>query len=89
MVVKSIERQTIRLLKLGIFDSRCTKPQEEIGVIILWRDVDKTAYSLLRVHDDAGRFWSGLELGFLSPNSPRNLSQPVDNANPYALANGM
>lgn len=59
-------------------------PQEEIGVIILRRDVDKTAYSLLRVHDVPGASeWARTWL--LSPNSPRNLSQPGDNANPYAL----
>ena len=59
-------------------------PQEVIGVIILRRDVDKTAYSLLRVHDVPGASeWARTWL--LSPNSPRNLSQPGDNANPYAL----
>jgi len=59
-------------------------PQEEIGIIILRRDVDKTAYSLLRVHDVPGASeWTRTWL--LSPNSPRNLSQPGENANPYAL----
>lgn len=59
-------------------------PQEEIGVIILRRDLYKTAYSLLRIHNVPGasewnRTW------YLTPNAPRNLSRPLDDAGPYDL----
>ncbi len=59
-------------------------PQEEIGVIILRRDVDKTAYSLLRVHEPPGiSEWS--RTWYLVPNAQRNLSKPAENANFYEL----
>ena len=59
-------------------------PQEEIGVIILRRDIDKTAYSMLRIHDvpassERTRTW------LLTPNTERNLSNPPNNASPYDL----
>lgn len=59
-------------------------PQEEIGVIILKRDIEKTAYSFIRVREVPGicewtRTW------VLSPNSVRNLSQPDKNASPWEL----
>lgn len=50
-------------------------PQEEIGVIMLHRDVEKTAQSLLRVHDVPGASeWS--RTWYLTPSARRNLSQP-------------
>ncbi|MEM9926594.1 MAG: hypothetical protein AAF915_23050 [Cyanobacteria bacterium P01_D01_bin.50] len=59
-------------------------PQEEIGIIILKRDVDKTAYSLLRVRDVPGSSkWTRTWL--LTPNVERNISEPAVNANPYEL----
>ena len=59
-------------------------PQEEIGVIILKRDIDKTAYSLIRVRDVPGiSEWTRTWL--LSPNFQRNLSQPKQNASPWDL----
>lgn len=59
-------------------------PQEEIGIIILRRDVEKTAYSLLRVRDVPGiSEWTRTWL--LTPNVERNISKPADNANPYEL----
>jgi hypothetical protein len=59
-------------------------PQEEIGVIILRRDIDKTAYSLLRVHEVPGvSEWS--RTWYLTPNIQRNLSKPAKNANLYEL----
>lgn len=59
-------------------------PQEQIGVIILRRDIDKTAFSLLRSHEPPGisewvRTW------YLVPNAQRNLSKPAENANFYEL----
>jgi hypothetical protein len=59
-------------------------PQEEIGVIILQRNIDRTAYSLLRIHDvpcasEFSRTW------YLMPGGCRNLSAPSENANPYEL----
>ncbi|MGB3640919.1 MAG: hypothetical protein WBA39_25585 [Rivularia sp. (in: cyanobacteria)] len=59
-------------------------PQEEIGIIILRRDVDKTAYSLLRLREVPGtsewnRTW------YLTPNAQRNISKPGENANPYEV----
>ena len=59
-------------------------PQEEIGVIILRRDIDKTAYSLIRVRDVPGiSEWTRTWL--LTPNVERNLSKPPDNGSPYDL----
>ncbi|MEM7762283.1 MAG: hypothetical protein AAF298_29825 [Cyanobacteria bacterium P01_A01_bin.40] len=58
--------------------------QSEIGVIILKRDIDKTAYSLIRVRDVPGiSEWTRTWL--LSPNSQRNLSQPDHDASPWDL----
>ncbi|MEM8675922.1 MAG: hypothetical protein AAGF83_18925 [Cyanobacteria bacterium P01_G01_bin.67] len=58
--------------------------QSEIGVIILKRDIDKTAYSLIRVRDVPGiSEWTRTWL--LSPNSRRNLSQPDHDASPWDL----
>ena len=59
-------------------------PQEEIGVIILDRDIDKIAYSLLRLHDvpDASE-WT--RTWYLSAHGQRNLSRPAAAANPYEL----
>jgi hypothetical protein len=58
--------------------------QEEIGVIILRRDVDKTAYSLLRIHDVPGSSeWTRTWL--LTPNADRNLSKPPNHASTYDL----
>ena len=59
-------------------------PQEEIGVIILRRDIDKTAYSLIRVRNvpdisEWTRTW------LLNTNFQRNLSKPADNANIWDL----
>lgn len=59
-------------------------PQEEIAVIILRRNIDDSAYSLLRVHDIPGytefsRTW------YLPPNATFNLSRPPANANAYEL----
>jgi hypothetical protein len=59
-------------------------PQEEIAVIILRRNIDDCAYSLLRVHDVPGytefsRTW------YLSPKATFNLSHPSANANAYEL----
>jgi hypothetical protein len=59
-------------------------PQEEIAVIILRRNIDDSAYSLLRVHDIPGytqfsRTW------YLLPNATFNLSYPPLNANAYEL----
>ncbi len=59
-------------------------PQEEIGVIILRRDIDKTAFSLLRVREVPGTTeWN--QVWYLTPNLQRNLSKPPDNASPYDL----
>ena len=59
-------------------------PQEEIGVIILKRDIAKTAYSLIRVRDVPGiSEWTRTWL--LSPYSQRNLSQPAADPNPWEL----
>ena len=59
-------------------------PQSEIGIIILRRDIDKTAYSLLRVRDVPGASeWTRTWL--LTPNVERNISKPAENANPYEL----
>lgn len=58
--------------------------QEEIGVIILRRNVDRTAYSLLRIRDVPGNSeWTRTWL--LAPNAKRNLSQPPHHATPYDL----
>ena len=59
-------------------------PQEEIGVIILRRNINDSAYSLLRVHDIPGytefsRTW------YLPPKATFNLSHPPANANAYEL----
>lgn len=54
-------------------------PQEEIGVIILRRDIEKTAQSLLRVHDVPGvSEWS--RTWYLTPHARRNLSRPPRHA---------
>jgi hypothetical protein len=59
-------------------------PQDEIGVVILQRDVEKTAYSILRIHEVPGTSeWS--RAWWLTPGARRNLSQPPKNANPYDL----
>ena len=59
-------------------------PQSEIGIIILQRDIDKTAYSLLRIRDVPGASeWARTWL--LTPNVERNISKPAENANPYEL----
>jgi hypothetical protein len=59
-------------------------PQEQIGVIILHRDVEKTAYSLLRIHEVPGASeWS--RLWWLTPGAQRNVSQPDLAADPYDL----
>lgn len=58
--------------------------QEEIGVIILRRDVDRTAYSLLRVRDVPGNSeWTKTWL--LTPHAERNLSKPFENSSFYDL----
>jgi hypothetical protein len=59
-------------------------PQEDIGVIVLRRDLDQVAYSLLRLHNvpgasEWGRTW------FLAPNAARNLTRPAAHAGPYDL----
>jgi hypothetical protein len=59
-------------------------PQKEIGVIILRRNIDDSAYSLLRVHDipsytEFSRTW------YLSPEATFNLSHPPADANAYEL----
>jgi hypothetical protein len=59
-------------------------PQEEIAVILLRRNIDDSAYSLLRVHDIPGytefsRTW------YLSPDATFNLSHPPAKANVYEL----
>ncbi|MEB3224915.1 MAG: hypothetical protein VKJ86_03830 [Synechococcus sp.] len=53
-------------------------PQEEIGVIILKRDVQKIAYSLLRIHDIPGR-----STWLLSPYQAKNLLTPSQNLDCY------
>ena len=59
-------------------------PQEEIGVIILQRAVDETAYSLLRIHEVPGlSAWS--RVWWLTPGARCNLSRPPAHANPYDL----
>lgn len=59
-------------------------PQEEIAVIVLRRDTQKTADSLLRVHDVPGlSLWS--RTWYLSPGAVRNISLPAVDANPYDL----
>jgi hypothetical protein len=59
-------------------------PQEEIGVIILRRDIDRTAYSLLRIHNiPSSSEWAKTWL--LTSNAERNLSKPSDHASPYEL----
>ncbi|MGK7940132.1 MAG: hypothetical protein AB4062_08285 [Crocosphaera sp.] len=58
--------------------------QEEIGVIILRREVHKNSYSFLRLRGVPGiSEWTRTWL--LTPNSKRDLSQPSDNANLYDL----
>ena len=59
-------------------------PQEQIGVIILRRDPEKVATSLLRLHDVPGassfsRTW------YLAPGSKRNRSEPPAGGDPYDL----
>jgi hypothetical protein len=59
-------------------------PQNEIGVIILRRDEEMTAYSLLRSHAVPGisewaRTW------YLCPNSSRNLTMPDDHADYFDI----
>lgn len=59
-------------------------PQDEIGVVILQRDVEETAYSLLRIHEVPGTSeWS--RTWWLTPGARRNLSKPSKDANPYDL----
>ncbi len=58
--------------------------QDEIGVVILQRDLEKTAYSILRIHEAPGTSeWS--RMWWLTPGARRNLSQPPKDANPYDL----
>lgn len=58
--------------------------QEEIAIVILRREFDKTAYSLLRSHEVPGiSEWS--RTWYLSPNATRNLSKHDDNANFYDI----
>lgn len=63
-------------------------PQTEIGVIVLRRDLEKTAYSLLRIRNVPGcSEWSRTWL--LMPNAERDLSVPANEAGneagPYDL----
>jgi hypothetical protein len=59
-------------------------PQEEIGVIILRRDVEKIIHSLLRTRILPGASaWSRAWL--LCPGEQRNFSQPPENAGRYEL----
>ena len=59
-------------------------PQEEIGVIILTRDPDNIAYSLLRLHDVPGASeWS--RTWYLTPGASRDLSRPPEEANPFDM----
>lgn len=59
-------------------------PQDEIGVVILQRDVEKTAYSILRIHEVPGTSeWS--RMWWLTPGARRNLSKPKKDASPYDL----
>jgi hypothetical protein len=59
-------------------------PQEEIGVIILRRDVEKIIHSILRTRILPGASaWSRAWL--LRPGDQRNFSQPPENAGRYEL----
>lgn len=59
-------------------------PQEELGVVILRRTVEKTVYSLLRVHEAPGvSEWS--RTWYLQSGAQRNLSCPPENAGLYDI----
>lgn len=59
-------------------------PQEEIGVIILRRNLEDTIRSFLRVHEAPGiSEWS--RTWYLEPDAPSNLSHPPKGANLYDL----
>lgn len=59
-------------------------PQQEIGVVILHREVEKIIHSLLRVHEVPGiSEWS--RTWYLLPQATRNFNHPPDKANLYEL----
>ena len=59
-------------------------PQEDIGIVILRREPEKIAYSLLRCHDVPGRSeWT--RTWYLEPEARHNLSRPSAEANVYEL----
>jgi len=57
-------------------------PQDEVGVIILRRDVGKTVHSMLRVRDVPG-LTNHAKAWYLDPEGMRNLSQLPPQAGPY------
>lgn len=59
-------------------------PQDQIGVVVLRRDPEKVAYSLLRLHDVPGRTEWG-RTWYLTPGAARDRTPAPDRPTPHDL----